>query len=158
MIVFHGSNVDFDKVSLDFAKEKRDFGKGFYTTTLREQAADWAQDLCLRHKTGTAYLYEFEFSMGNLNCKIFEDISAEWLNFIIKNRIQGGIQHDYDVVQGPVADDRIYPTITLFLNGRYDVEYTLKRLAYLKPSHQLSIHSIKALSNLVFKEKIAWKL
>jgi hypothetical protein len=89
MTIFHGSNVDFDRVSLDFAKDKRDFGRGFYTTTIREQAEEWARDL--------------------------------------------------------------------FLNGRYDAEYTLKRLAYFKPNHQLSIHSAKALSNLVFKEKIAWK-
>jgi hypothetical protein len=158
MRLFHGSNAGFDRVSLDFAKDRRDFGRGFYTTMIREQAIVWARDLCFRYKAETAFLYEFEFSMTNLNCKIFDDISAEWLNFIVKNRIQGGIQHDYDVVQGPIANDRIYPTITLFLNGRYDVEYTLKQLRYFKPNHQLSIHSAQALSNLVFKEKITWKI
>ncbi|GHT67982.1 hypothetical protein FACS1894110_14530 [Spirochaetia bacterium] len=158
MTVFHGSNIDFDKVSLDFAKDRRDFGKGFYTTTIREQAVLWAQDLCLRYKTEKAFLYEFEFSKINLNGKVFDGISEEWLNFIINNRIQGGIQHNYDVVQGPVANDRIYPTITLFLNGRYDVEYTLKKLAFFKPNNQLSIHSPNALSNLVLKEKTSWKL
>jgi hypothetical protein len=158
MTVFHGSNIGFDKVSLAFAKDRRDFGKGFYTTTIREQAADWARDLCLRYKTETAFLYGFEFTMTNLKYKIFDAISAEWLNFIITNRIQGGIQHDYDVVQGPVANDKIYPTITLFLNGRYDVAYTLKQLMYFKPSHQLSIHSERALSRLVLKEKNTWKI
>lgn len=29
----------FDKVSLDFAKDRRDFGKGFYTTTLKEKTS-----------------------------------------------------------------------------------------------------------------------
>jgi hypothetical protein len=158
MTLFHGSNVGFDRVLLDFAKDRRDFGRGFYTTMIKEQAALWARDLCLRYKTETAFLYEFEFSTTNLKYKIFDDISAEWLNFIVNNRIQGGIQHDYDVVQGPVANDRIYPTITLFLNGRYDIEYTLKRLMYFKPNHQLSIHSAKALSGLVLKEKNAWKI
>ncbi|MHB9291205.1 hypothetical protein Holit_00277 [Hollandina sp. SP2] len=157
MTVFHGSNVDFDKVSLDFVKDRRDFGRGFYTTALKEQAEEWVRDLCLRYKTKTAFLYDLAFSMTNLNCKIFDAISEEWLNFIIKNRMQGGIQHDYDAVQGPVANDRIYPTIALFLNGRYDVEYTMKQLAYFRPSHQLSIHSVKALSGLILREKITWE-
>jgi hypothetical protein len=51
MTVFHGSNVNFDKVSLDFSKDRRDFGRGFYTTTIREQAEEWARDLCIRYKT-----------------------------------------------------------------------------------------------------------
>ncbi|MDR0720404.1 MAG: DUF3990 domain-containing protein [Treponema sp.] len=46
MKVFHGTNADFDRVSLDFAKDRRDFGRGFYTTTIREQAADWAESIC----------------------------------------------------------------------------------------------------------------
>jgi hypothetical protein len=158
MTVFHGSNISFDRVSLDFAKDRRDFGQGFYTTTIREQATNWARDLCLRYKTETAFLYEFEFSLINLKCKIFDDVSEEWLNFIIRNRRRGGVQHDYDIVQGPVANDRIYPTITLFLNGRYDTEYTLKQLRYFKPNHQLSIHSVKALSNLILKGKTTWKV
>jgi hypothetical protein len=158
MTLFHGTNASFDAVSLDFAKDKRDFGRGFYTTAIREQAADWAKDLCLRYKTETAFLYEFEFSLTDLKFKIFDDVSAEWLDFIIQNRKNSGIRHDYDIVQGPVANDRIYPTITLFLNGRYDIEYTLKQLRYVKPNHQLSIHSAKALSNLTLKEKISWKV
>jgi hypothetical protein len=157
MTIFHGSNIDFEKVSLDFAKDRRDFGRGFYTTTIKEQAEAWVRDLYIRYTTEIAFLYEFEFFIANLNCKIFDGISKEWLNFIIQNRIIGGIQHDYDVVQVPVANDRMYPIITLFLNGRYDVEYTLKQLAYFKPSRQLSIHSVKALSNLALKEKITWK-
>jgi hypothetical protein len=62
MTLFHGTNVSFDEVSLDFAKDRRDFGRGFYTTTIREQAADWAEVMCRRYKTETAYLYTFEFT------------------------------------------------------------------------------------------------
>jgi hypothetical protein len=157
MTVYHGSNIDFDKVSLDFSKDRRDFGRGFYTTTLREQAEEWARDLCIRYKTEDAFLYVFEFNKVDLNCKLFDGISEEWLHFIIRNRKQGGIQHDYDVVQGPVANDNIFPTITLFLSGRYDVEDTLKRLSFFRPNDQLSVLSEKALSNLSLVEKRTWK-
>jgi hypothetical protein len=157
MILFHGTNMDFEKTSLEFAKERRDFGRGFYTTTIKEQAESWAEAMCERRITAKAFLYEFEFTKENLNCKLFDGISEEWLRFIVKNRIQGGIQHDFDVVQGPVADDRIFPTITLFFNGRYDVEYTLKRLRFFQPNDQLSIHSEKALRNLSLMEKRSWQ-
>jgi hypothetical protein len=107
MTIFHGSNIDFDRVSLEFAKDRRDFGRGFYTTTIREQAEKWAHDLCIRHKTENAFLYIFEFNKVDLNGKLFDGVSEEWLRFIISNRKQGGVQHDYDIVQGPVANDRI---------------------------------------------------
>jgi hypothetical protein len=158
MTVFHGSNIGFDRVSLDFAKERRDFGRGFYTTTIQKQAKGWAQDLCLRFKNKDAFLYTFEFNMTDLNCKSFEGISEEWLSFIIKNRMQGGVQHNYDAVQGPVANDRVLPTITLLLNERYEVDEALKRLAFYRLNDRISIHSEKALHHLSFMEKISWKL
>jgi hypothetical protein len=120
MTVFHGSYIVFSMVSLVFSKVRRDFGRGFYTTKIREQA-------------------------------------EEWLRFIIRNRKQGGIQHDYEVVQGPVANDKIFPTIALFLNGRYDVEYTLNQLSFFRPNDQLSVHSEKALCNLSLVDKRSWK-
>ena len=45
LILFHGSNYNFDTVDLSKSKDRRDFGRGFYTTTLSEQAEDWAATL-----------------------------------------------------------------------------------------------------------------
>jgi len=33
-ILFHGSNVEFEIPTLEKAHDRRDFGMGFYTTTL----------------------------------------------------------------------------------------------------------------------------
>ena len=41
MIVYHGTNRNFDKIDLTKSKDNRDFGKGFYTTSLPEQASHW---------------------------------------------------------------------------------------------------------------------
>jgi hypothetical protein len=87
LILYHGSNQDFDAVDLSKSRDKRDFGRGFYTTTLREQAEDWAEALFDRHK------------------------EKEWLLMVQKNRTLGGIQHRFDVVQGPVANDKTARTI-----------------------------------------------
>ena len=65
IILFHGSNFDFDEIDLSKSRDKRDFGKGFYTTTLREQAEDWAEVQYDRHKKDGIFIYEIEFFVYN---------------------------------------------------------------------------------------------
>ena len=48
LTLYHGSNCNFNTVDLSKAKDKRDFGKGFYLTTLQSQAKDWAEVLFAR--------------------------------------------------------------------------------------------------------------
>lgn len=55
MILYHGSNCNFDKIDLSKSKDKRDFGKGFYTTTLKNQAEEWAEVLFDRYKVDGFY-------------------------------------------------------------------------------------------------------
>lgn len=38
MILYHGSNIDIQEISLSKCKPNKDFGKGFYLTTIKEQA------------------------------------------------------------------------------------------------------------------------
>ena len=156
MILYHGSNIDFDKVSLEAAKDKRDFGRGFYTTTIRWQAKEWAEIMCRRYRTKTAYLYEFEFSAVGMTVKTFDAMTKEWLDFIIENRIKGGIQHSFDAVIGPVANDRTVNTIGLYLSGDYSLNEALRRLEYFKLNDQVSLHTEKALSCLRFIRKYEW--
>lgn len=156
MTVYCGSNADFDKVSFGFAKDRRDFGRGFYTTTIKEQAEEWAENTSRRYKSGIAYLYEFELSLTGLAVKIFDTITTEWLEFIIENRIKGGIQHSFDVVTGPVANDRTMDTIGFYLAGILTMEEALSRLKYMDPNDQVSLHTDKALSNLFFTRKAKW--
>jgi hypothetical protein len=158
MTVFHGSNIGFDRVLLSFAKERRDFGRGFYTTTIREQAADWAEILCRRYKTRKAYLYELEFSLTGLAVKTFDAMTKEWLDFILENRLKGGIVHNYDVVTGPVANDRTVNTLNLYLENELTLEETLNRLTYMYANNQISIHTERALCNAVFIRRAEWKL
>lgn len=158
MILFHGTNADFDNASLEFAKERRDFGRGFYTTTIREQAESWAEAICDRRKTKKAFLYEFEFSEEGLKVHSFAGINKEWFDFIIENRIKGGIQHTFDVVIGPVANDKTMDTIATFLAGIIDTEEALKRLRYMKANDQVSLHTEKALSHLKLTRRTEWNV
>ena len=62
MILYHGSNHDFNSVDLLKSKDRRDFGKGFYTTTLKEQAQQWGYTMFNRFGGEGIFIYEFQFS------------------------------------------------------------------------------------------------
>jgi len=157
MILYHGSNCKFDIISLEKSKNNRDFGRGFYTTTIKEQAKEWAEILFLRTQKGFPSLYEFELhNFDDLNVKTFPEYNLEWLEFVKENRIYGGTRHTYDVVKGPVANDRTRETIALYLSGIYDAEYTIKQLTHMKSNDQISFHTEKSLVKLKLLKVSQW--
>jgi hypothetical protein len=154
LVLYHGSNKNFDEVDLSKSKDRRDFGRGFYTTTLREQAEDWAKALFDRYRGDGIFIYEAEFIIsGNLSVKIYDGLSEEWLLMIQKNRIMGGIQHNFDIVQGPVANDKTARSIALYIAGIISPNETIERLKFNKLNNQVSIHTPAALSNLKILRK-----
>lgn len=123
MKLYHGSNQPIHNIDLSKGKKYKDFGQGFYITHLPEQAVYWSKRISDRFG-GIATVTEFEFDMDTalaegLNVKIFEKPDKEWALFVMANRKQSGedFSHDYDIVIGPVADDRM---ARLF--GLYDME------------------------------------
>lgn len=42
MIVYHGSSIEVAKPDIYHSRDNVDFGKGFYITSIKEQAAKWA--------------------------------------------------------------------------------------------------------------------
>jgi len=136
------------------SRDKRDFGRGFYTTTLREQAEDWAKVLFDRYRGDGILIYEAELELtGNLLVKTYEGLSEEWLLMVQKNRTLGGIQHNFDIVQGPVANDKTARTIALFIAGIINAKDAIERLQYNQVSNQVSLHTPAALSQLKIVRK-----
>jgi hypothetical protein len=156
--LYHGSNIRFESPSLEKSKDRRDFGRGFYTTTVKEQAVEWSKTLCSRFNGG-AFVYEFELNnIATLNIKIFNGIDLEWLEFVKGNRVNGGLQHNFDVVAGAVANDKTMQTITMYIDGIYTVEEALNRLRYMSPNDQVSFHTEKALARLTLRGVTEWTL
>jgi hypothetical protein len=149
LILYHGSNCSFDEVDISKSKDKRDFGKGFYTTTLREQAEDWAEALFDRYRGNGIFIYELELDLTvELSVKKYDGLSEEWLLMVQKNRTLGGIQHKFDIVQGPVANDKTARTIALYIAGIIDTNEAIKRLQCNQINNQVSLHTSAALSHL----------
>jgi hypothetical protein len=149
MILFHGSNCNFDEIDISKAKDKRDFGQGFYTTDIREQAEDWAESLFDRYGGDGIFVYEIDFEYSDkLSTKKFDGLSKEWLLMIQQNRTLGGVQHQFDIVEGPVANDKTARTIALFIAGIIHTDDAIKRLSFNKINNQISFHTDTAISHL----------
>lgn len=158
LILFHGTTSEFDKINLEKSYNRRDFGRGFYTTLLEQQAKEWGYRLSLREKKNKYYLYQYIFTeIESLHIKRFHTLDKEWLEFIKENRSRGGLQHDYDVVIGPVADDETMETVQLYLANILSVEEAVARLRYNKVNNQVSFHTESALDCLHFVRRDSYE-
>ena len=147
--LYHGTNSLFDVIDINKSENYRDFGKGFYTTTIAAQAESWARSKKLRNGSNTAYVYVYTIELSDeLAVKRFDGLSEDWLEMIKINRRNGGIQHNYDVVIGPVANDDTRVTVARYMQGVYTVEEALKRLAYSKANDQVTFHTQCAIDKL----------
>ena len=123
MKVYHGSDVKIVTVDLSKCRIGTDFGHGFYVTKILKQAEDIASRVASWHET-TPIITEFEFNeyaFEDKDFKVlrFENYTNEWLDLVVKNcaSIASKSMHDYDIVEGPVANDDIAARIYDYLNG-----------------------------------------
>ena len=139
--VFHGSYVKIEKPDLAFSRETVDFGKGFYVTPLHEQAVRWALRWKRRNHPAIVnkYIYHDErLSKLNVRIKDFPVYSREWLHFVADNR-NGTPQEKYDIVQGGIANDKVFNTLELYFSNLIPEDEALARLKYEKPNFQICI-------------------
>jgi hypothetical protein len=136
MILFHGSYTTIEKPDLSFSRDNVDFGKGFYTTPLKEQAKNWAARFKKNKGKGVLSVYDFDvIAVDKIKVLEFKTYSEEWLDFIATCRT-GEDKTDYDLVVGGVANDRVFNTLILYFRNIIGKQETLKRLMYEKPNSQ----------------------
>lgn len=149
--LYHGTNTTFDKVELDECLPYKDFGRGFYLTTIRTQALARAKNKCnFEGGAPTILAYQFdEKELANLNVKYFEKPTEEWANFIFANRNKRNKKmHNYDIVIGPVADDGVIASIRLYETKVIDLAEFVKRLEYAHPNIQYAFCTERAIALL----------
>lgn len=155
MILYHGSNVIVENPKIIKATRTLDFGYGFYTTTSYDQALKWAKIKGRRENVekGIISIYELDydiFKKDSLKIKVFNGASKKWLEFVLNNRMKEGYIHNYDIVQGSVADDRVYACLNAFENKFMDFDMAIKELRTYKLSDQISFHTKESLKYLNF--------
>ncbi len=151
MTLYHGSYLEIKKPDLTHSRPNVDFGRGFYVTPLYEQAIKWCSKFKRRNKEGiiSRYVYD-ENREAELKTLKFDAYSEEWLDFILNCR-RGMDTTDYDLVEGGVANDKVFNTVELFFDGLIDRAEALTRLRYEKPNIQNCFRTEQALSLLRFE-------
>ena len=136
MILYHGSNMLIERIELELSKPNKDFGKGFYLSDNETQAIEMARFKMLTFG-GEMIVSKFEFdestmSNNSLRVKIFTEYSEEWADFVFANRdgIDVGIR--YDIVYGPIANDKVGLQIRKLKDGNINRSEFLNRLKYMQ--------------------------
>lgn len=138
MILYHGSNVAIDVIDLSKSRPGKDFGKGFYLSADRQQAIEMAESK-VAFLGGEPVVTEFEvndniLTSSQLKVRTFESYTEEWAKFVYDNRENYSDTpiHDYDIIYGPIANDKVGAQIRNFKNGSIDLDERLRRIKYLK--------------------------
>lgn len=144
IILYHGSQKSVETPESRISKYNKDFYYGFYCTILPEQAKRWA----VRH-SGKGIINEYLYMPNeSLNVLRFPEMTEEWLDFIVACR--SGKSHNYDIVEGPMANDTIFNYIQNYVDGKISRAAFWELAKFKKPTHQISFHTAKALTTLQF--------
>ena len=158
MILYHGSNLAVEQPRLIAQTRGLDFGAGFYLTTNEEQAARFSDSVMKRQKKGipTVTVYEFDEVLARemLDIVAFPEPNAEWLEFVRDNRLKAYMGRQYDIIFGPVANDRVFPTIQALVIGQFTIEAALVAIKPYKLFNQYCFATERALSILKFVESV----
>ena len=154
MILYHGSNLIVSEPKLIVQNRFLDFGYVFYTTTNKVQATGFADNVTRRHKAGTptVSIYEIDEEKAFAECSVlrFNAPDEAWLDFVSANRAGSYSGEPYDFIYGPVANDDVYTTFTLYTAGVLTKEQTIEALKIKKLYNQLVLTSEKALKFLKY--------
>jgi len=160
MTLYHGSNQIIKTPEIRSSTRTLDFGAGFYTTTNKEQAINFAvkvYDRSIRAgdtskgKFVSVYEADYEAMQRELHILRFESPDEEWFDFVIANR--RNIQQQsgkHDVIYGPVANDTIYRTLIAFETGELSKAETIAKLKVRRLFDQMTFVSERSFSFLKF--------
>ena len=154
MILYHGSIDIVENPEIRIPNRTLDYGSGFYTTTSYNQAEDWVKrKLNANTPVGYVNVYEFDEKLINgINALLFESPTEEWVDFVMNNRTNKDFNHDFDVVYGPVANDKVYAAFALYEGGIIDKQSLISELKAYKLVDQYLFHTDKALKTVKFIE------
>ena len=152
MTLYHGSYTNIDVINLAKAKPYKDFGRAFYLTKFEAQAKAWADRLGKERGTkGVVTMFEFDeyaYEDESMKVLVFEKYDGQWLDFVVLNRRNRRQVHDYDIVEGPVADDKVQNRIENYVDGEITKADFLEELKWHEETHQICFCTVASLQFL----------
>lgn len=150
--LYHGGQDIITAPEIRKPNRTLDFGAGFYLTSSAKQAKDWVIRRLQNSDVSVGYVNEYEFLISEakkqLKIKSFDSPTDEWLEFVMSNRRVTGFNHDFDIVIGPVANDRVYTAFALYEGGTISKELLIQELKTYRLVDQYLFHTQKSLSYL----------
>lgn len=144
MILYHAGKEKVEFPEVRKMKYTKDFSWGFYCTNNYEQAVRWAG-----RGEGEPIINYYDYEPDEkLSVLKFDSMTDEWLNFIAWCR--SGKTHQYDIVEGPMANDTVWNYVNDFLTGRINRKQFWVLAEFRYPTHQISFHTLSALNCLTF--------
>lgn len=155
MKIYHGSLERVVVPEIRKPNRRLDYGGGFYATTSFQQAERWVQRKMRESKQQKGYVNVYELdltALDSLKVLSFLSPTEEWLDFVMQNRTVQGFCHEYDIVYGPVANDRVYAAFALYEGGLISKQMLIAELKTYKLVDQYLFHTEKSLKSIVFTE------
>lgn len=160
-VLFHGTPVKFEQVDIDKSRTNTDFGKGFYLTTIFEQAVEWAgkqrsTKIVTKKLSSYSHTYVLKFALDferfkKLTIKIYEGYTEDWLDKIYECRMYGRKDTEKnDITIGPMADNNIYVILEQYEAGIIGKADTLELLKFEKANMQIAFHTDKSLKTIKY--------
>lgn len=151
MIVYHGSAEIVKKPDDRHSYRALDFGKGFYVTTVREQAERWARRKAeiLGKDTAIVNLYQMDDNTEGLLVKSFDEDLTEWIDFVCRCRDGEEDYLKYDLIFGKVANDRVFRVVDMYHTGIWDKERAIKEIKVYSSYDQIAFIRQKAIDRLL---------
>ncbi len=152
--LYHGSLEIVATPEIRKPNRTLDYGKGFYLTSSADQAEAWVRrklkgDITL----GYVNIYEYDENMeAAFETLAFERPDEAWLDFVMANRMNLNYRHGYDIVKGPVANDRVYASFALYEARLIDKQELINELRAYKLVNQILIHTDRALASVKWIE------
>lgn len=155
MKLYHGTNAHFERIELDKSRPNKDFGKGFYLSGNLRQATEMAEHKCLQ-EGGEPIVQAYQFDeniLASNEVKVlnFDAYSEGWVRFILMNRTNRSDKpcHDYDIVIGPIADDKVGVQLFRFLNKYISIKELVANLQYKSLTMQYFFGTERAITHLI---------
>ncbi|MBQ1178636.1 MAG: DUF3990 domain-containing protein, partial [Bacteroidaceae bacterium] len=111
--LYHGSYIEVSAPLAKVGRRNLDFGQGFYLTSIRTQAENWAAIIAGRrgrNMVGRVSVFHFNETQAiadGIRFKRFESYDIDWLNYVVDCRRGKDVSSEYDAVEGGVANDNV---------------------------------------------------
>ena len=159
MILYHGSTVEVQQPRILKSEIGRDFGFAFYTTDIRTQAERWARRRAMIESRRTKIevqpvvsVYEWdEDAAKQLRLLLFDGAGMDWLELVVACRSRTDYSHDYDIVEGKIANDNVGETVSYVMQGIMRREDAIERLRFEEINNQIAFCTEASLYTLHFQ-------